>query len=269
MDRRTFITATGAATLATAATAGSISKGVHADAYAIDRTPTIKSGSQELRVAIFSPDGVSGESDIARQLFVDIAVASEGRFHFELIKATGGSIDALAQGDVDIHFGAENFNTKHDVSTSFFAGLPWHSGLTPTGYESWLESASGQDLWDLLMEPYGMKPLLAGHLGSDPGLWSRVRLADIEDMSGVRIGVRGLASQVVRGLGAKPVDYECGKEASMLKEQHVDAIEVGGLEFAMTAHVHKTAKYLVMPGFHPKRSEFDARLTTLCMGALQ
>ena len=251
MDRRTFITATGAATLAGAASAGVAAKETGADKSRGVDAPSLRSGTRELQVLMSDPEGVSGSADVARQLLMEISRATEDRFKFVLKGGDIGSVDALSHSEADIHFGAEFLNTKHHDGVSFFAGLPWSTGLTPTEFETWLANTSGQELWDELMAPRDIKPLLAGHLGTEPGLWSRDRIDDVNAFSGKRIVVGGLGAKVVRAAGAIPVELQANDGASLLKDSRADAIEVGGLQIAMSANLHKDAKVLTSPGLTP------------------
>jgi TRAP-type mannitol/chloroaromatic compound transport system substrate-binding protein len=86
-----------------------------------------------------------------------------------------------------------------------FGGLPGDDVLTPRELDAWLATGGGQDLWDDLAASHGFKPLLAGHTGPDPVLWSRSPICKSVDLAGQRVVARGLDADVVRALGAIPI----------------------------------------------------------------
>ncbi len=252
MDRRTFITTTGAATLATATAASAATNKTTHNTHETNRAASAHAAKKELRVSMSSPEGVSGEADIARQLCLDITRATENRFSFTFEKSRSGSIDAFSNSDAHIHFGAEHLNTRHHPSVAYFAGLPWHSGLTPENFDAWLSNTSGQDLWDEVMAPFNIKPLLAGHTGTSPGLWSHKPIARLSDLKKKKIAVGGITRDVVRAIGGVAVDFQHDNEAvARFKDRHIDAIELGGPQISMTAGLHTHASTVTIPGFNP------------------
>jgi TRAP-type mannitol/chloroaromatic compound transport system substrate-binding protein len=196
MDRRSFLKSTGA--VATVATAGVAT----AEPVA---APAIGSRVRELTVAVAWPDAVAGPADDAHRLLHRIVTASEGRYAFRVHPvAPGGAtpLEMVANGAADLYFASDNDHVGLDPAFAWFAGLPGRMGLAPDDHEAWLIAAGGELLWDDLAGEHGIKPLLAGHLGSPAGLWSMQPIREPNNLAGLTIAAEGLAREVASGLGA-------------------------------------------------------------------
>lgn len=212
MDRRSFLKSTGA--VATAATAG-VATAAAAEPVA---APAIASGVRELTVAVAWADAVAGPADDAHRLLHRIVTASEGRYGFRVHPVPPGGgipLEMVAKGDADLYFASDNDHVGLDPAFAWFAGLPGRMGLDPDDHEAWLIAAGGELLWDDLAGEHGIKPLLAGHLGSPAGLWSMQPIREPNNLAGLTIAAEGLAREVARGLGATTATGRVGAAGTM------------------------------------------------------
>ncbi len=122
--------------------------------------------------------------------------------------------------------------TARHPAFAYFGGLPGTESLPPRELESWLTTGGGQHLWDALAERHGVKPLLAGHTGSNTVLWSRTPIATPEDLAGRRIVVRGLDADVIRALGAVAITGDETVLEDALSDPATDAVLWGSLVHA-------------------------------------
>ena len=76
-------------------------------------------------------------------------------------------------------------------------------GLTPNEHVAWIDAGGGQQLWDELYVPFGVKPFMAGNTGV-PGGWFRREIKSRDDVRGLKVRSLGLGGQVYRRLGAVP-----------------------------------------------------------------
>lgn len=201
MDRRSFLTTTGAAGLGAAAGAQPV------EARADLAAPGITSGIRDLRVACAWPEAVAGPADDARRLLTHLVEASDGKWRFHVVDVGTGDtpIGMAAQGAADLTIASDNDHTGIDPAFGFFGGLPGELGIAFDDMEAWLVAGGGQILWDDLAGHYSIKPLLAGHLGAPAGLWSCEPIRAPGDLAGRRVVANGLAVDVARGLGAEAV----------------------------------------------------------------
>lgn len=118
-----------------------------------------------------------------------------------------------------------------------FGGLPGDDVLTPRELDAWLATGGGQDLWDELAATHGFKPLLAGHTGPDPVLWSRSHISRSVDLAGQRVVARGLDAEVVRALGAIPIIADEVALEAALTAPETTAVVWGSLVHASASNI--------------------------------
>jgi TRAP-type mannitol/chloroaromatic compound transport system substrate-binding protein len=118
-----------------------------------------------------------------------------------------------------------------------FGGLPGDDVLTPRELDAWLATGGGQDLWDDLAATHGFKPLLAGHTGPDPVLWSRSPISRSVDLAGQRVVARGLDAEIVRALGAIPIIADEVALEAALTAPETTAVVWGSLVHASALNI--------------------------------
>lgn len=254
LHRRAFLRTTSAAAAATTATAfGATGAGaeqlpqpdVHLGA------PAVALGMRELRLAMPWAGDVAGFGDQARRLARSIETATGGRYRFTLAPDTAGGLDAVSCGAADVYYGTEHLSLSQHPAFAYFAGLPGLSAMQAHDLDAWLTLGGGQMLWDELAAGFGVKSFLAGHTGPWPGLWSRRPIDSLVDVQGARILVLGLAREVVRGLGAEPVELKAAQLGQALSSGEIMAVELGGGIAALAAGIPHAAKHVAGPGIAP------------------
>jgi len=241
MDRRAFLITTGG--VAVAAASGSAAEaGASADA------PSPGSGATVLRLAMAWADTPQGPADSARRLGRRIAAMTQGRYRIEL--APADAEDPLSQADL-LHGTAHDLAPLHPAF-AYFAGLPGSGGLGATDLAHWIAVGGGQMLWDDLAGRHGWKPLLAGHMGEAPPLWSRRPIGALADLAGLRLSAPGLGADVARGLGAEastPLPAAV-LLASRLADGSLDGAEAGGALASLAQGVAQDAPHATGTGFN-------------------
>ncbi len=250
MDRRDFLVASSAA----AATATVIGTAVpSAQVEPALAAPALASGARELRLAMAWPDTVAGFGDSALRLARRIERMSGGCFRIVAASGSVGSAAVTAE-DADLTHSMEHDRVPSHPAFSYFAGLPGFSALNALDLDAWLAVGGGQDLWDDLAAGFGTKPLLAGHTGRWPGLWSTKDVRSLADLSGEGILALGLTRDVAAGLGAKPLDLPIGAWAGSLASGAATAAEWGGAEANMVLGLAGPARYVIGFGLAPAGS---------------
>lgn len=214
MDRRAFLITSGGAAVAAASSPGAWAE--HAAPL-----PALKADATVLRLAMAWPDTPQGPADSVRRLARRIAVMMDGRLGIEIVPGAASDADVLAGTAHDL--------AHHHPAFAYFAGLPGAAGLPAHDLAQWLSVGGGQMLWDDLAGAQGWVPLLAGHSGEAPPLWSQRPVTALSDLTGARLAVPGLGADVARALGAEPVALAPDDIASALSVGRVDAAECGGL----------------------------------------
>ena len=248
MDRRSFLKTSSAAAAATA-TGGAVA--AEAGAHAEPAAPAVIAGVQELTLSLPWPDDIAGLGDQAMRLVRRIETATGGRYRIHVkAGADTDGIAAIRSGAADLYHGTEHDHLAHHPAFAWFAGLPCATGLAPHDLEAWLTIDGGQMLWDELAADFGVKALLVGHDGARPGLWSEKSISGLADLAEQKIYVRGLAREVVRGVGAEPAEATAATLAPALASGEIFAAEWGGALQSLAIGLPRVAQHRTGDGIN-------------------
>lgn len=255
MNRREFIT-TGSA--AAAALTGTMTA---ANAQA---EPGHAPGHDTHRMIVALPwaDEIKGPGDIALRVLRRVEDLSEGRFRFTIRHETGfGATGGMAEDDAapEIAFGSEHDMVRRNPAFAYFAGLPGKTALDGTALAHWLDAAGGQSFWDDLARPFGYHPVLCGHLGAGPQIFSHAPIHDVSNFRDLAIYAPGLSGRVADGLGAvsSPM-LDFADAPAEFAARRIGAIETGSLYQAMQMGLHRHGRHVSSLSLTPAGS-------TLCM----
>ncbi|MBU2581897.1 MAG: twin-arginine translocation signal domain-containing protein [Alphaproteobacteria bacterium] len=254
MDRRGFLKSSGAAaamaataTTTAAATTPARQLAEGPAAPAVNTSPT-----REYTLALAWADTVAGPADLAHRLATRIREASGGRLRLIL--------DYSNTSDAEFVHASEHTRAGLHPAFSYFAGLPADSGLDGRDLEAWISTGGGQDLWDRLSGEHGDKPLLAGHLGPAPVMWSNRALDAGSSLRGLRVAIDGPSRDLARALGAEPVAIPPSRLAAALASGEVDAVEHGATLNAMAIGLPGAASFAVTPPLAPAGTAIAMRV---------
>ena len=191
---------------------------------------------------------------VTAQRVVDrIREISGGRLDIKLY--AGGEIvpalevfSAVENGVAEMGHTAPLFWGGKIAAAPIFTAAPF--GLTPMEHIAWIEHGKGQELWDRLYEPFGIKPFMAGNTGFQMGGWFKKELNGVEDLQGLRIRMPGLGGEVMRKLGASPVTLPPSEILAALQSGAIDATEFLGPKSDLAMGFYKSASYYYAPGWH-------------------
>lgn len=244
MDRREFLRTTGAAaaaaTTATATATAAVSVPGSGTAIA---SPAILCETRELWLHMPWLDNGQGFGDSGRRLARRIERFSEGRFRVAI------QADPAADGPCDIFHDTAHAWTARHAACAYFGGLPGDTGLSPADFETWLSVGGGQVLWDEFGLELGFKPLLAGHAGVAPAIWSKRPVSGVADFEGAKVFAFGLGAEVARALGAEPVSMPQSQVANALAEDRVRFVEWGGALQSLALGLQRVAPHATGNGF--------------------
>jgi TRAP-type mannitol/chloroaromatic compound transport system substrate-binding protein len=106
-------------------------------------------------------------------------------------------------------------------------------------------------LWDDLAASHGWKPLLTGHGGDAPPLWSQTPIIGLSDLAGRRVSAPGLGGDVARALGAETQDALRPHEAAAaLAQGSLFAAETGDLATSLATGLPRVARHATGHGFN-------------------
>jgi TRAP-type mannitol/chloroaromatic compound transport system substrate-binding protein len=139
-------------------------------------------------------------------------------------------------------------------SAVFFTSIPF--GLNASGMNAWLKSG-GQELWDELYAPYGVKALPCGNTGVQMGGWFNKKMNNMNDFQGLKMRMPGLGGKVIAKAGAQPIDIPGGEILTSLQTGVIDATEWIGPYHDQIMGFHKAAKYYYSGGWHEPGSVLE------------
>ncbi len=227
------------------------------------KTPTItkKAGALKWKMITTWPKNFPGLGTGAVKLAQYINELSDGAIEVKVYGA--GEIvpalevfDAVQRGTAEIGHGAAYYWQGKHEATSFFASIPF--GLNAQEMNSWIYYGGGQQLWDELYAPFGVKAFCAGNTGVQMGGWFNKEIITLTDFKGMKIRMPGLGGKAVSELGATVVTLSGGEIFQALKNGTIDGSEWVGPYNDLAAGLHKAAKFYYWPGWHEPGTSIEA-----------
>jgi len=199
------------------------------------------------------PKGFPGLGTGADYLARIIGEMSDGQL---TVKVYGGgelvpaleSFDAVSKGTAEMGHGAAYYWKGKSEAAQFFAAVPF--GLNADEMTGWIYYGGGQQLWDEVYAPFGVKGFAAGNTGVQMGGWFNKEINSINDFNGLKMRMPGLGGEVLGAIGAVPVNLPGGEIFSSLQSGAIDATEWVGPYNDLAFGFYKAAKYYYWPGWH-------------------
>ncbi len=239
MKRRNFLTGAGLAAGATTLAA-------------LPR-PAIAQDRLEWKMVTAWPKGLPGLGTGAERLAERITKASDGRLNVkvfaagELVDATG-CFDAVSQGQAEMGHDSSSYHIEKLPAAGFFGAMPM--GLTAGELNGWIYFGGGQELWDELYAPAGVKAFLAGNTGAQMGGWFRKEINSVADLKGLKFRITGHGAQALAKMGVEVVPLPNGEIFSNLQSGAIDGAEWVGPYNDLSLGFYKITKLYYWPGFH-------------------
>ncbi len=159
-----------------------------------------------------------------------------------------GVLDAVGSNAAQLGHTASFFSAGKFAAAAAFTTLPF--GLDVAGHQAWIARGQGQELWDALYAPAGVKPFLAGNSDFTMGGWFKAPLGSLDDLKGLRLRVAGLGGQIYEALGAVPALLPPGEIFGALKSGAIDGVEFLGPFSDRALGFAKAASNYYWPGFN-------------------
>lgn len=234
MDRREFLISTGGMAVAAASASPAAAVGAHEADHGADC-------ARRLGLTLPFADAPQGPAESSRRLAQRLRTMTGARY------SVG---ERTAEGDADMLYCSPHDFASHHPAFAYFGGLPGTGRLKADDFGHWLQVGGGQMLWDDLAAEIGWKPLLAGHMGTAPPLWSRAPIERLSDLAGMPLAVGGLGADVARALGAEPRNLTPDAALGALRDGTIQAAEVGGLLTSLGLGAGRSAAYAYAPGLN-------------------
>ncbi len=215
---------------------------------------------RRLKMVTTWPKDFPGLGDAAERSAEVISQLSGGAIEIEVFAAgelvgAFDVFDAVASGAADLYHGADYYWTSKSRAYPYFTAVPF--GMTAIEQIGWLEAGGGQELWDRLAAPFGIKPFAAGNTGHQLGGWFKRELETIDDLRGLKIRMPGIGGEVMRRAGATPVLLPGSELYQSLQSGAIEATEWVGPWNDLAMGFYREAQYYMWPGFHEPNAQLS------------
>jgi TRAP-type mannitol/chloroaromatic compound transport system substrate-binding protein len=213
---------------------------------------------RRLKMVTTWPKDFPGLGDAAERTADFIRMLSGGAIDIEVFAAgelvgAFDSYDAVVSGAADLYHGADYYWTSKSRAYPYFTAVPF--GMTAPEQIGWLEAGGGQQLWDRLAAPFGIKPFAAGNTGHQLGGWFKRELRNVDDLRGLKIRMPGIGGEVMRRAGATPVLLPGSELYQSLQSGAIEATEWVGPWNDLAMGFYREAQYYMWPGFHEPNAQ--------------
>ncbi|MBJ7536409.1 TRAP transporter substrate-binding protein [Marinomonas transparens] len=207
------------------------------------------------------PKNFPGLGTGAEALAKNITKMSGGRLNVK-VYAAGELVpplevfDAVSRGTAEMGHGASYYWKGKMPAAQFFTTVPF--GLTAQELNSWIYYGGGLALWEELYAPFNLVPMLAGNPGVQMGGWFNKEINSLDDFKGLKMRMPGLGGEVLKKVGATPVNLPGSEIFTALQTGAIDATEWVGPYNDLAFGLYKAAKYYYYPGWHEPGSGIEA-----------
>ncbi|RXE47593.1 TRAP transporter substrate-binding protein [Chromohalobacter israelensis] len=197
----------------------------------------------------FYVEGPGSPTDFCQK----VEAMSDGRMkiqHFaagELIPAMEG-FNSVAGGMVEMNAGNAYFWAGQLPAAQYFTTVPF--GMNTQGMNAWIYHGGGQELWDELYAPLGLKAMPMGNTGVQMTGWFREPLESVDDLNGLKMRIPGLAGKVYSELGVAVRLLPGSEIFPALERGVIDAAEFVGPYQDRRLGLQKAASYYYTTGWH-------------------
>ncbi|QUS54783.1 TRAP transporter substrate-binding protein [Pseudovibrio brasiliensis] len=237
-----------------------------APALAQDAAPVI-----EWRMVTSWPKNLPGPGMSAQRICDRINIMSNGRMRVRLF-AAGELVpafevfDAVSSGTAQMGHSVALYWAGKMPGSVFFTTVPF--GLLPQEHTAWVDQMGGQELWDELYAPFGVKPFMAGNAGPTMAGWYREPVETLDDLKGRKLRMVGLGGEILRKLGVTPVNIPAAEIFTSLQTHVVDGVEFLGPWTDSALGFHKLVKYYYGPGFNKPNGTGEAIVNAVALEGL-
>src|SRR6478735_2570833 len=156
-------------------------------------------------------------------------------------------LDAVSNNTVEMGNSADYYYIGKDPAFAFGTAVPF--GLNTRQMNAWLAYGGGLDLLNELYKPFGIYGIPFGNTTAQMGGWFRKEIKTLNDLSGLKFRVGGVAGQVLSKLGVVPQQLPPGDIYPALEKGTIDAAEwIGPYDDEKLGFI-KVAPYYYYPGW--------------------
>jgi TRAP-type mannitol/chloroaromatic compound transport system substrate-binding protein len=155
--------------------------------------------------------------------------------------------DTVSSGTADLYHSAEFYWGGKSRAYPFFASVPF--GMTAEEFNSWIYQSDGQELWDELGSNFKLKHFLVGNTGATLFGWFKKEINSVSDLSKIKIRSPGFGGDLLKTMGATPVNIPGGEILQALASGAIDASDWSNPVMDLAFGFYKVTDYCYYPDF--------------------
>lgn len=164
-------------------------------------------------------------------------------------------LDAVKAGSIDAGWASAGFWAGKIPAAAFFGSVPFGPGSGE--YMAWVDYGGGQEIWDSLYEPHGIKGLPCAMLAPEASGWFRSEISSVDDLKGLKMRFFGLGARVMEKLGVSTQLLAPGDIFPALERGTLDATEFSQPAIDLNLGFYQVAKHYYFPGWHQQSTYLE------------
>jgi TRAP-type mannitol/chloroaromatic compound transport system substrate-binding protein len=166
-------------------------------------------------------------------------------------------MEAVSSGKVEMGHSWPGYWTGKDPSFELFSSIP--NQMVAQEWLVWLYGPSrGIELWRELYAGYNIVPFPGGLVGPEFGFFTAKPVRTLDDFRGLRLRVSGLASEVLKELGASTVLTAPGDIKAAMQKGEIDGFEFSTPAIDWPMGFQEIAPYISLPSWHQPSASNEA-----------
>ncbi len=164
-------------------------------------------------------------------------------------------LDAVKAGSIDAGWASAGFWAGKIPAAAFFGSVPF--GPSAGEYMAWVDHGGGQEIWDSLYEPHGIKGLPCAMLAPEASGWFRSEIKSVDDLKGLKMRFFGLGARVMEKMGVSTQLLAPGDIFPALERGTLDATEFSQPAIDLNLGFYQVAKHYYFPGWHQQSTYLE------------
>ena len=121
--------------------------------------------------------------------------------------------------------------------------------MTAEEFNSWIYQSDGQELWDELGSNFNLKHFLVGNTCATLFGWFKKEINSVDDLSKIKIRSPGFGGDLLKTMGATPINIPGGEILQALASGAIDASDWSNPVMDLAFGFYKVADYCYYPDF--------------------
>lgn len=181
-----------------------------------------------------------------------VAAITENKFQIQLFPAGElvpalQVLDAVQAGTVEMGHSASYYYFGKDPAFAFDTAVPF--GLNTRQQNAWMYHGNGRELMAPLFAEYNVWAIPAGNTGAQMGGWFRREIRTVQDLTGLKMRIGGLAGRVLAKLGVVAQQLGAPDIYPALERGTIDAAEWVGPYDDEKLGFNRVAQFYYYPGW--------------------